>query len=908
MNHDENKSGIQAGDDAELEARVIAAVLEEPSAAEAAELERILIEKPELAVFKRRIQAVHGLVGEAVRPESLPLRMSPERRAKLLQTLGADAKTPPTKVTAPSVLPTKRRREWRRFIGIAAGLMVGVFATRAIRYSADQKEKAAPLARYEREQNKPEDSENGPSSPPLPALIVGGSGETDARLKNGFDERAESGTSAPMSGLSSRSAPENTLFDRKLSKGVSRRPLLGRDNPLSSDDAQARPLLGPQKQVVFSAKADSGPRGVHSLKTDELSSSTGYASEKPVEMPKFEVKEDAPGRYHAAANLAGTRMTSPTSPVPVPELQISLAASAPERPRTNEEVRDVNDLGPRLDGADSKNVEIALHQTQKTKAGTAGANSPDFFDRLQLEERKSVEPGLVPQMEPQKIELAPFTLSADKDLGYQAQAPITAKKMAEIADASAASATLAPPLADAPVPRQKPAPAARAEDLTLEVATAKQPVSTFSLHVSDVSFRLAAAALDRGEKPDPAVIRPEEFYNAFNYADPAPAMSDKVACHIEQSAHPFLQQRNLVRIAVKVPATGRGAGQPLRLTVLLDTSGSMEREDRAASVRSALGVLVSLLGPNDRLTLVGFARQPRLMAEELPGDRAREALDLLAQTPAEGGTNLEEALRLAGELAQRHQASNAQNRIVLLTDGAANLGNADPAQLSASIEALRQQGIAFDACGVGTTGIDDGMLEALTRKGDGRYYVLNSPEAADAGFARQLAGAFRPAAENVKLQVRFNPARVGAYRLIGFEQHRLKEEDFRNDKVDAAELAADEAATAVYQVETLPQGEGEVGEVYVRFRDAVTGNMVERSWTLRYDPQVAAFERAPSNVQLAGVAALVAEKLRGGGLADAIKLDDLTPAVNSLRGRYAQEARVQELVRMFEQLRRMDSR
>ena len=443
------------------------------------------------------------------------------------------------------------------------------------------------------------------------------------------------------------------------------------------------------------------------------------------------------------------------------------------------------------------------------------------------------------------------------------------------------------------------------ESLRAEVAANTQPVSTFSLHVSDVSFRLTKAALDRGARPDPAAIRPEEFYNAFDYGDPSPASGEPVSCRVEQSAHPFLQQRNLVRIAMKVPATGRGAGQPLRLTVLLDTSGSMEREDRAASVRKAMEVLASLLGPDDRVTLIGFARQPRLLADRVPGDQAAKLVEIIGRTPAEGGTNLEEALKLAGEHARAQFTAGAQNRIVVLTDGAANLGNDDPVQLSAQIVTLRQQGIAFDACGIGADGLDDTILEALTRKGDGRYYVINSPAEADAGFAHELAGAFRPAAQNVKVQVRFNPARVRAYRLIGFEQHRLREEDFHNDRVDAAELAAEEAAVALYQVEVLPEGDGELGDVFVRFHNTATGEMVERSWTLAYAPQAPAFDRATPSIQLAGIAALVAERLRGGALAAQIRLGDLAPVVNTLRGHYAHEAHVQELVTMFTQTRRL---
>ena len=440
----------------------------------------------------------------------------------------------------------------------------------------------------------------------------------------------------------------------------------------------------------------------------------------------------------------------------------------------------------------------------------------------------------------------------------------------------------------------------RASAFQTETPTAKQPFSTFSLHVSDVSFQLAKDALARGARPDPDRIRAEEFYNAFDYGDPAPAPGEEVACRIEQCAHPFLQQRDLVRIALKVAAAGRAAGQPLRLTILLDTSGSMEREDRAASVRRALGTLASLLGPNDRVTLIGFARTPRLLAEQVPGDQAKKLVEIAARTPSEGGTNLELALGLASELALKQKLPAAQNRIVLLTDGAANLGDANPARLARQIEKTRQQGISFDACGVGANGLNDEILEALTRKGDGRYYFINKPEDADAGFARQLAGALRPAAENVKVQVAFNPARVSQYRLIGFEKHLLKKEDFRNDKVQAAELSAEEAGVAVYQVQTLPEGEGELGEVFVRFRDPANGQMVEHSWTMPYDAKAPAFDKAAPSMQLAVTSALLAEKLRGDSQMD---LNALAPVITNLRGQYPHQAKVADLIRMFERMR-----
>jgi secreted protein with Ig-like and vWFA domain len=434
---------------------------------------------------------------------------------------------------------------------------------------------------------------------------------------------------------------------------------------------------------------------------------------------------------------------------------------------------------------------------------------------------------------------------------------------------------------------------------TAETVTTDEPFSTFSLHVSDASFKLAQAAMERGEVPAAEGIRPEEFYNAFDYGDPAPANGEPVVCVTEQSAHPAFAQRNLLRIGVRTGSQGRGASTPLNLTLLLDHSGSMEREDRNAGLAMAVRQLSGLLKEGDTITVAGFSRQPRLLADRLPGARAQELNELIARTPSEGGTNLEEGLKLGEELAKRQFNPAAQNRVVLFTDGAANLGDARPEALQARIEGLRQQEIAFDAAGFGADGLNDKLLERLTRNGNGRYYIVDGPEDADAGFAKQLAGAFRPAAENVKVQVRFNPARVAKYKLIGFEEHRLQKEDFRNDAVDAAEMAAEEAGNALYQIETLPQGEGEVGEVSVRFRDVASGQMVERTWTIPYDAQAPAFDQATPSIQLAGLAAFTAEKLRAAPMAEAVDFQQLGQVYAGVRARYPNSQPVADLGSMI---------
>ena len=393
----------------------------------------------------------------------------------------------------------------------------------------------------------------------------------------------------------------------------------------------------------------------------------------------------------------------------------------------------------------------------------------------------------------------------------------------------------------------------------------------------------------------------EQFYNAVDYGDLAPASNESVTATIEQSAHPIIPGRNLVRVALKTAAAGRGALQPLRLTLLVDQSGSMVREDRRAAMANALKQLGGLLTANDHVSVVGFSRESHLLADDLTGDQAAELGDLVNQTASEGGTNLEDAIRLGEQIAARHQIAGEQNRIVLFTDGAANLGNAKPERLAERVKSLRQKGIAFDIAGIGADGLNDRLLSELARNGNGRYYVVGDDK--NDSFARQLAGAFRPAAENVKVQVHFNPDRVGRYKLIGFEKDRLKTEDFRNDAVDAAELAAEEAGVAIYQVETLPQGTGEMGEVSVRFRDTAKGEMVERTWTMPFESSTPPFDRAAPGMQLAGLSMLAADKLRGGPLADAIDFKKLSASQSLVKQFYGSSARVADMLHMIDLLK-----
>ncbi|MCC9603560.1 von Willebrand factor type A domain-containing protein [Stieleria sp. JC731] len=446
------------------------------------------------------------------------------------------------------------------------------------------------------------------------------------------------------------------------------------------------------------------------------------------------------------------------------------------------------------------------------------------------------------------------------------------------------------------------------ESVTIdETDAAEEAFSTFSLHVSDVSFKLAKSALAGGTWPEQSKIRIEEFVNAFDYGDPLPQNNKRVACRIEQAIHPSLQQRNLMRVSLRTAALGRSQSTPLHLTLLVDNSGSMERTDRKEILRRGLKLLSDQLTANDRVTLISFSRQPRLIADNLQGGQSDQLLRLLDNLPIQGGTNIESALELAFQKARQYRSSGAQSRVILLTDGAVNLGDANPSHLSDIVESMRIEDIAFDAAGISAEGLNDEVLETLTRKGDGRYYLLDDVASADDGFAKQIAGALRPSAKNVKVQIEFNPNRVGNYKLLGFEKHRLEKEDFRNDAVDAAELTAEEAGVALYQVQAKPDGDGEIGTVSVRFQDLETGQMVENRWTIPYQSAPARLQSADSSMRLAAAAAFFASKLKGEPLGETIQFSTLTELLQGLPTALGKQSNTKDLIEMITQASQLSS-
>ncbi len=451
-----------------------------------------------------------------------------------------------------------------------------------------------------------------------------------------------------------------------------------------------------------------------------------------------------------------------------------------------------------------------------------------------------------------------------------------------------ADMTIRTPPTNAPIPQP-------------EVQTHDNAFSTFSLNVSDVSFKLAAASLEKGQLPDAASVRSEEFINAFDYRDPEPPAGLPIAFAWERARYPFAHNRDLLRFSVKTAALGRQPGRPLNLVLLLDNSGSMERADRVRIIHEALRVLATQLQAQDTLSVVTFARTARLWVDGVPGTQAGAVFEQVGGLTPQGGTNLEEAMRLAYETALRHYLAGGINRVVLLTDGAANLGDVDPDALKQKVEAHRKQGVALDCFGIGWEGYNDDLLEMLTRNGDGRYGFINTPEEAATEFAGQLAGALHVAASDVKVQVEFNPRRVTAYRQIGYAKLQLTKEQFRDNTVDAGEIGAAESGNALYAVEVNPGGAGPLGTVRVRFRIPGTSDYREQAWAVPYAGNAVALEQGSPAMRLAATASAFSEWLAASPFAGEVTTDRLLGYLSGVPEIYGADARPKKLEWMIRQ-------
>jgi Ca-activated chloride channel homolog len=407
------------------------------------------------------------------------------------------------------------------------------------------------------------------------------------------------------------------------------------------------------------------------------------------------------------------------------------------------------------------------------------------------------------------------------------------------------------------------------------VDTDEDRLSTFGLDVDTASYTVTRRYLEDGNLPVPESVRVEEFVNFFNYGD-APPTKDDFAIRAEGAPTPFAAQGyRLLRFNIRGREIRPEDRKPAVLTFVVDVSGSMQAENRLGLVKSSLGLLLGRLKPTDKVGLVIYGSEAKVVVEPTHDlGRVRAAVEAL-QT--DGATNAEAGLLLGYDMANRYFRPEGNNRILLCSDGVANVGNSGPGSILEKIGKAARKGIELTTLGFGMGNYNDHLMEQLANKGDGRYAYLDTLEEARRVLVEELEGTLETIAKDAKVQVVFSPEVVDRWRLLGYENRDIADEKFRDDTVDAGEIGAGHSVTALYEVKLKPgvRGDKPLAEVRLRWRSEQSGKVREDSKLLRLSQLSSSWERATPALRLASVAAEFAEILRSSYWARGSSLDEL---------------------------------
>jgi Ca-activated chloride channel family protein len=400
-------------------------------------------------------------------------------------------------------------------------------------------------------------------------------------------------------------------------------------------------------------------------------------------------------------------------------------------------------------------------------------------------------------------------------------------------------------------------------------------LSTFAIDVDTASYTIARRKLSEGQLPPQAAVRVEEFVNFFDYDYPQPDGGAPFGVNFEAAPSPFDRDRLFLRIGVQGMEVARDARPPAHLTFLVDTSGSMQSEDKMGLLKQSLRVLVDNLQPGDTVAIATYAGW---VSEVLPSTDVRHleqihgAINMLS---AQGSTAMASGIELAYKLAYQNLKPGHVNRVIVCSDGDANVGPASHQEILHQIKHYTQEGVTLSTIGFGMGNYKDVMMEQLANQGNGNYYYIDSPKQAQKVFGDDLTGTLMVIAKDVKIQVEFDPRVVRGYRLVGYENRDIADKDFRDDAVDAGEIGAGHNVTAVYEVVLRDGAAGNPAVVRLRAKHPDGARAEETTYPFSREQIVPTFDRSSRAFRLAVSVAAFAEILRGSPFAADWRLEDV---------------------------------
>ena len=438
------------------------------------------------------------------------------------------------------------------------------------------------------------------------------------------------------------------------------------------------------------------------------------------------------------------------------------------------------------------------------------------------------------------------------------------------------------------------------------IDTEDDHLSTFATDVDTGSYTIARAYLHDGNLPPNEAVRVEEFVNYFDYDYQAP-QEDTFAFYTHAEPWSFGQERKnsyLLKIGLKAQEISEENRKPAILTFVIDVSGSMNRENRLGLVKRSLNMLIDKLGPQDKIGIAVYGSRGHKVLDHKSLNQKEQILEAIRSLKSEGSTYAEEGIRIGYEMSEEAYTPGFINRVILCSDGVANVGNTGVDEILEIIKDKAQKGITLSSLGFGMGNYNDVLLEQLGNKGDGYYAYIDTVAQAERLFSN-LTGALQVVARDVKVQVDFNPEVVRSYRLIGYENREVPDDKFRDDKYDGGEVGAGHSVTALYELKLIPDKPGAIATTFVRYKHPETREVTEFKSLYATEDMVNNDDLVPWDFELARTVTEFAEILRHSYWAKAASLDDTLKRAQNLTNYYSDNADVIELIDLIAKAKKL---
>jgi Ca-activated chloride channel family protein len=435
------------------------------------------------------------------------------------------------------------------------------------------------------------------------------------------------------------------------------------------------------------------------------------------------------------------------------------------------------------------------------------------------------------------------------------------------------------------------------------IDTQDDNLSTFAMDVDTGSYTVARNyLLSQNQLPPDEAIRVEEFVNYFDAGYDSPT-DESFAIYLDAAPAPFGYEGHYVlRVGIQGKYIAPQDRQPTLLIFVIDVSGSMDMENRLGLVKETLALLVNGLREDDRVAIAVYSNNSRVVLQPTPASEKDTLMNAINALQPEGSTNAEAGLNLGYQVARDNLRDGQNTRVILLSDGVANVGNTGPDAILNTIKSGVEAGITLSTIGFGMGNYNDVLMEQLANDGNGNYYYVDNLREARRVFVHNLTSTLQVIGYDAKVQIDFNPEIADRYRLLGYENRAIADEDFRDDTVDAGEVGAGHSVTALYEM-ALQEGDLDADAViataYIRYEDADTREVVELQKAITVADLLASLDDAPANFRLQVAVAEFAELLKGSFWAEGGSYGAVQTLIESTRDEFEGDEDVMELVEMI---------